>query len=110
MNRNDVTEQIVFNRAKKKLTWAGLAEAVGKSKEWTTAALLGKALTLVSSSHSSYGSSSSCPTRRVASVCLLHSRLLSSSRPRDWMERVASKSIHRVSFEVLFLDVYRPVF
>jgi cyanate lyase len=37
-----VTEKIVFNRMKKGITWAALAEAVGKSLPWTTSALLGQ--------------------------------------------------------------------
>ena len=42
LTRNDVTERIVFNRMKKGITWASLAEAVGKSLPWTTSALLGQ--------------------------------------------------------------------
>ena len=42
MTRNDVTELIVMARIKKGLTWAKLAKAIGESKEWTTAALLGQ--------------------------------------------------------------------
>ena len=42
MTRNDVTEMIVMARLKKGLTWAKLAKAIGQSKEWTTAALLGQ--------------------------------------------------------------------
>jgi cyanate lyase len=42
MTRSDVTEMIVMSRLKKGLTWAKLAKAVGQSKEWTTAALLGQ--------------------------------------------------------------------
>ena len=42
MTRADVTELIVMARIKKGLTWAKLAKAVGQSKEWTTAALLGQ--------------------------------------------------------------------
>ncbi|MBA3505286.1 MAG: cyanase [Betaproteobacteria bacterium] len=42
MTRSDVTEVIVLARIKKGLTWAKLAKAVGQSKEWTTAALLGQ--------------------------------------------------------------------
>jgi cyanate lyase len=42
MNRNDVTEQIVATRIAKGITWASVAEAVGASKEWTTAACLGQ--------------------------------------------------------------------
>ena len=42
MTRADVTELVVMSRLKKGLTWAKLAKAVGASKEWTTAALLGQ--------------------------------------------------------------------
>ena len=42
MTRNEVTELIVTQKLRKKLTWPQLAEAVGMSKEWTTAALLGQ--------------------------------------------------------------------
>jgi cyanate lyase len=40
--RSDVTEMVVMARIKKGLTWAKLAKAIGLSKEWTTAALLGQ--------------------------------------------------------------------
>jgi cyanate lyase len=42
MNRQDVTDLIVASKIKKGLSWKQLAEMVGKSKEWTTAALLGQ--------------------------------------------------------------------
>jgi cyanate lyase len=42
MNRNEVTELIVLQKQLKNLTWPQLAEAVGQSKEWATAALLGQ--------------------------------------------------------------------
>jgi cyanate lyase len=42
MNREEVTDLIVTQKIKKKLTWAKLAEIVGHSKEWSTAALLGQ--------------------------------------------------------------------
>ncbi|VGO09102.1 Cyanate hydratase [plant metagenome] len=42
MTRADVTELIVTRKLEKKLSWTDLAEAVGQSKEWTTAALLGQ--------------------------------------------------------------------
>jgi cyanate lyase len=42
MNRNDVTEMIVAAKIQKGLAWAEIAKKVGKSKEWTTAALLGQ--------------------------------------------------------------------
>ena len=42
MSRNEVTELVVLQKLRKKLTWSELAQAVGLSKEWTTAALLGQ--------------------------------------------------------------------
>ena len=42
MSRSDVTEMIVMARIKKGISWAKLAKALGSSKEWTTAALLGQ--------------------------------------------------------------------
>ena len=42
MTRADVTELVVMAKIRKGLTWARIAKAVGQSKEWTTAALLGQ--------------------------------------------------------------------
>ena len=42
MVRDDVTTQVVQAKLRKCLTWREIAEAVGQSKEWTTAALLGQ--------------------------------------------------------------------
>lgn len=42
MNREEVTDLIVTQKVRKKLSWAQLAERVGCSKEWSTAALLGQ--------------------------------------------------------------------
>ena len=42
MTRNEVTELVILHKLRKQLTWTQLAEAVGQSKEWTTAALLGQ--------------------------------------------------------------------
>ena len=42
MTRDEVTEMIVIHKQRKQLTWPQLAEAIGRSKEWTTAALLGQ--------------------------------------------------------------------
>jgi cyanate lyase len=42
IKRTDVTEMVVMARIKKGLTWTKIAKAVGQSKEWTTAALLGQ--------------------------------------------------------------------
>ena len=42
MTRAELTEKIVTTRLAKGLKWSDIAEAVGVSKEWTTAALLGQ--------------------------------------------------------------------
>ena len=42
MTRTDVTEMVVMAKIKKGLSWTKIAKAVGQSKEWTTAALLGQ--------------------------------------------------------------------
>ncbi|HKP94430.1 MAG TPA: cyanase [Fibrobacteria bacterium] len=42
MDRMDVTEKIIETRIRKGLKWADAARAVGKSKEWVTAGLLGQ--------------------------------------------------------------------
>jgi len=42
MTRNEVTELIVTQKLYKKVSWGELAEEIGLSKEWTTAALLGQ--------------------------------------------------------------------
>lgn len=42
MNRNDVTDMIVTAKIAKGLKWEWLADEIGRSKEWTTAALLGQ--------------------------------------------------------------------
>jgi len=42
MNRVDVTEMIIEARLKKGLKWTDIAGAIGHSKEWTTAAMLGQ--------------------------------------------------------------------
>jgi cyanate lyase len=42
MNRLDVTEQIITAKIKKGIKLADVAKTLGKSKEWTTAGLLGQ--------------------------------------------------------------------
>lgn len=42
MTRDEVTELIVLQKQRKELTWPQLADAIGQSKEWATAALLGQ--------------------------------------------------------------------
>lgn len=42
MTRAELTEKIVTQKIVNELKWADIAEKVGQSKEWTTAALLGQ--------------------------------------------------------------------
>ena len=42
MTRAEVTEMIIAAKRKKKLSYWEIAQSVGRSKEWTTAALLGQ--------------------------------------------------------------------
>ena len=42
VTRTDVTEMVMMAKIKKGLSWAKIAKAVGQSKEWVTAALLGQ--------------------------------------------------------------------
>jgi cyanate lyase len=42
MSRAELTEKIVATKMMKGIKWEQVAEAVGQSKEWTTAALLGQ--------------------------------------------------------------------
>jgi cyanate lyase len=42
MSRLDVTEKIVAAKVARGIKWADVAEKVGQSKEWTTAACLGQ--------------------------------------------------------------------
>jgi cyanate lyase len=42
MNRQEVTDLIITAKLKKRLKWHDLAQVLGTSKEWATAALLGQ--------------------------------------------------------------------
>lgn len=42
MTRAELTEKILMTKVMKGIKWSEIAEAVGQSKEWTTAALLGQ--------------------------------------------------------------------
>ena len=42
LQREDVTEMIVGSKIRQELSWAAVAEKVGQSKEWVTAACLGQ--------------------------------------------------------------------
>lgn len=55
MTRNEVTELVITHKLRKKLSWPQLAQAIGMSKEWTTAALLGQ-MTLTAEQAAKIGS------------------------------------------------------
>ncbi|MCW5298117.1 cyanase [Herbaspirillum lusitanum] len=42
MDRNLVTQKIIQAKVRNKMTWTRIAESIGQSKEWTTAAMLGQ--------------------------------------------------------------------
>jgi cyanate lyase len=42
MDRNEVTRRIIAAKVRKGLSWSGIAERLGQSKEWSTAACLGQ--------------------------------------------------------------------
>ncbi|MDX8398980.1 MAG: cyanase [Gallionellaceae bacterium] len=64
MTRNEVTELIITQKLRKQLSWPQLAEAIGLSKEWTTAALLGQ-MTLSAEQANKVGVMLDLPTEAV---------------------------------------------
>lgn len=67
MTRNDVTDLILAKKLSKKLKWSQLAEAVGHSKEWTTAALLGQ-MTLTAEQAAKVGAMLDLPEEAVTQL------------------------------------------
>ena len=65
MNRQDVTEMIIINKKSKGLTWLDIANTIGLSKEWTTAALMGQ-MTLNESQATTIGAALDLPEQAVA--------------------------------------------
>lgn len=65
MQREDVTDLIFQQKTKKQLSWARLAEIVGHSKEWSTAALLGQMM-LTEAQASAVGEALDLPDEAVA--------------------------------------------
>jgi len=64
MTRDEVTQLILTNKRRKKLKWSQLAEATGKSKEWSTAALMGQ-MTLSTEQAEKVGSMLDLPEEAV---------------------------------------------
>lgn len=67
MTRNEVTELIITHKLRKQLSWPQLAAAIGQSKEWTTAALLGQ-MTLNADQATKIGSLLDLPSDAIAQL------------------------------------------
>jgi cyanate lyase len=65
MTREEVTRLILASKRRKQLKWAQLAETVGHSKEWTTAALMGQ-MTLSGAQAQKIGAQLDLPEEAVA--------------------------------------------
>ena len=65
MNRADVTEMIVAARIDKGIKWSDVADALGLSKEWVTAACLGQ-MTFDKAQATTIGSVFELPAEAVA--------------------------------------------
>ena len=64
MTRDEATQLILTNKRHKKLKWAHLGEAIGQSKEWTTAALMGQ-MTLTSDQANTIGDLLELPAEAI---------------------------------------------
>lgn len=83
MTRNEVTELIILQKMVKQLTWPQLAEALGLSKEWTTAALLGQ-MTLTTEQASTIGEMLDLPAEAIAQLQVVpYKGSLPTSIPTD---------------------------
>ena len=83
MNREQVTDRIVSQKVKKQLTWAELAEIVGQSKEWSTAALLGQ-MTLSKAQAEAVGAALDLPEEAISQLQVVPYRgSLSTAVPTD---------------------------
>ncbi|MGR8930143.1 MAG: cyanase [Gammaproteobacteria bacterium] len=83
MTRNEVTELIVVQKQHKCLTWPQLAEAIGQSKEWTTAALLGQ-MTLTADQADKIGQLLNLPPEAVEQLQIVpYKGTLTGTAPAD---------------------------
>ncbi|MDO8960464.1 MAG: cyanase [Methylophilus sp.] len=67
MTRNEVTELIITQKLQLNLTWKQLADAIGLSKEWTTAALMGQ-MTLSAEQASTIGGMLQLPPEAITQL------------------------------------------
>ena len=83
MTRNEVTELIITQKMIKQLTWPQLAEAIGMSKEWTTAALLGQ-MTLTTEQATKIGAMLDLPDDAISQLQVVpYKGSLPTSIPTD---------------------------
>jgi cyanate lyase len=83
MTRNEVTELIILKKMVKQLSWPQLAEAIGMSKEWTTAALLGQ-MTLTADQATTIGALLDLPADAISQLQVVpYKGSLSTTVPTD---------------------------
>lgn len=83
MTRNEVTELIITQKLLKKVSWPQLAAAIGLSKEWTTAALLGQ-MTLNAEQAAKIGTMLDLPAEAIAQLQVVpYKGSLPTSVPTD---------------------------
>jgi cyanate lyase len=67
MTRCEVTELILAKKLEKKIKWSQLAEAIGHSKEWSTAALMGQ-MTLTGDQAAKVGAMLDLPAEAITQL------------------------------------------
>jgi len=83
MTRDQVTALILARKLEKKISWAQLAECIGFSKEWSTAALLGQ-MTLNEAQAAAVGKALDLPAEAVAQLQVVpYKGSLPSAVPSD---------------------------
>lgn len=83
MTRNEVTELVITQKLNKQLSWTQLSDAIGLSKEWTTAALLGQ-MTLSPEQAAILGGMLDLPAEAVAQLQLVpYKGSLATAVPTD---------------------------
>ena len=83
MNRNEVTELIITQKLAKGLKWEDIANAIGQSKEWTTAGCMGQ-MTFTSDEAATIGKLLELPAEAVVQLQVVpYKGSLPSAVPTD---------------------------
>jgi cyanate lyase len=83
MTRDEVTALILSAKLEKELSWAALAEIIGHSKEWSTAALLGQ-MTLTENQAKAVGAALDLPDEAITQLQIVpYKGSLPSAIPTD---------------------------